>query len=696
MSMSVYEIVTERIIEKLQAGRIPWVKPWNNVKWEGPHNAETGRGYTGINRLLLDDGGYMTFKQIQKAGYTLRKGSKSQIVTYWKFFNQEDSDGNDTGKKSAMMRYYRVFSVNDIEGYVKKDKPHVKAEIEFIPVEVAHSIANRYILGDSITYREGGDAAFYVQGQHSITMPRKVHFKTIEGFYDVLFHEIGHSTAKGCARAMGSYAREEGVAELCSAYMMQHVGLSNEGLIENSAAYIDSWISQLRKDPKHIVSIASKAEKAMQYILEIAEKTEYGDIAPLEAVDVPDDEKAASPVRATAPVEIEPETGDDKGPDDDGPGGAPVPGTTETEASEASPEPGQSIPEAVSGYVSLAELKKALKQMKKVVPKKGSIETVENVRGEFYGGTLAITANNIDVQMTIRIPAEIYAPGVWYANYKQLEAAANSAISERCEIAATADHVSVDGMRIEAQKEIVLYFSNVADVAAVSLAPGELHKITSKLLPFVSKADYKKILTGVNMELGDTLTYTALSGYHLASYTAQADTQGACNVTIPAAALALLKGYKGAAHIITDNKKMVIEAGQHTIITRLLEGEFVKWRNIMPTDHATSATVDTKMLLALAKSAATNDGTGTITLHIGADGLRVETCRDELKSPLRELQADTSGPGIGIRFNARLMANTLAAVDAKRVRLNFNRDISPCYIEDGAARLLVLPIKFKN
>jgi len=62
---SVYEIVTERIMEKLRQGEIPWRKPWNSypaVNWASQ------RAYRGLNQLLLEPGEYATWNQIKKAG----------------------------------------------------------------------------------------------------------------------------------------------------------------------------------------------------------------------------------------------------------------------------------------------------------------------------------------------------------------------------------------------------------------------------------------------------------------------------------------------------------------------------------------------------------------------------------------------------------------------------------------------------
>ena len=64
-----------------------------------------------------------------------------------------------------------------------------------------------------------------------------------------------------------TYSKEELVAEMGSSFIMKLLGLENKSTIENSAAYIASWLRQLRNEKKLIVSAAGKAEKATKYIL---------------------------------------------------------------------------------------------------------------------------------------------------------------------------------------------------------------------------------------------------------------------------------------------------------------------------------------------------------------------------------------------------------------------------------------------
>lgn len=111
-----------------------------------------------------------------------------------------------------------------------------------------------------------------------VVVPMKEQYKLINEYYSTTFHELTHSTGHktrldrlqtGAVAAFGSenYSKEELVAEIGSASIMNLLGIETTKTFRNSAAYIQSWIKVLKNDNKFIVSAASKAEKAVNFIL---------------------------------------------------------------------------------------------------------------------------------------------------------------------------------------------------------------------------------------------------------------------------------------------------------------------------------------------------------------------------------------------------------------------------------------------
>src|SRR5699024_10014589 len=109
----IYEMVTNQIIERLEARTVPWKMPFNSGK---AVNWKSQKDYRGINTILLMPGEYATFKQIKEAGGRVKKGEKSQIVIFWKWIKTEDEEKEEE-KKIPLLRYYRVFEINtQVEG----------------------------------------------------------------------------------------------------------------------------------------------------------------------------------------------------------------------------------------------------------------------------------------------------------------------------------------------------------------------------------------------------------------------------------------------------------------------------------------------------------------------------------------------------------------------------------------------------
>lgn len=280
MSKSVYEMVTDRIINQLEQGVIPWQKPWTGVR-SGAFNRISKKPYSLLNQMLLQhEGEYATFKQWQDLGGHVRKGEKSEIVCFWKIqpVEEEHEDGTKITKQIPFLRYYNVFHISQVDGVEPLQTDDLN-DIE--PIEKAENVLRDYWIRENITVEhKAGDDAYYSPSRDLIRLPLFEQFTDTNEYYSTAFHESVHSTMKEsrCNRAedrkgklvaFGSeeYSKEELVAEIGSASLLNIIGIETNKSFRNSSAYIQGWLSKLRNDVKFIVSASNKAEKAVKYIL---------------------------------------------------------------------------------------------------------------------------------------------------------------------------------------------------------------------------------------------------------------------------------------------------------------------------------------------------------------------------------------------------------------------------------------------
>lgn len=275
MAFDIYAAVTDRIIQQMEQGYIPRCKPWGGISG-GAISGTTGKPYSLLNQMLLNKpGSFFTFNQIQKLGGHVRKGEKAQFIVFWKQILVKEQDSQTGEMKDAfvpMLRYYNVFHADQCEGITTPIT-------ELAPMKIcpeAESIISTYLDRSGVELIQRiSDEAYYSLSRDCVVLPLDEQFNSKEEQYSTLFHEIAHSTdhqsrlnrLRATARfGSESYGREELVAEITAAALMQHAGLETEGTFRNSTAYIQNWLTALRNDKRLIVTASGAAAKAFDYI----------------------------------------------------------------------------------------------------------------------------------------------------------------------------------------------------------------------------------------------------------------------------------------------------------------------------------------------------------------------------------------------------------------------------------------------
>lgn len=276
--------ITNAIIEKLEQGTRPWIKPWRGHPVSRPLRA-CGVPYRGMNVfwlwLMADAAGYsspywMTYHQCQKLGGQVRKGEKSTIAIFYKTYKKEDDDaaGGTDSETRRVLKAFAVFNADQCDGLPALYYP--QPVIGLIEPVGREERLDDFFGNIGASLRHQGCEAYYEPAADRITMPPSELFDAYEHYYATLAHELSHWTGhssrldRNLKNRFGSeaYAAEELVAELSAAILGAELGLPVAHL-DHHASYIAAWLDLLKSDDRAILTAAAKAEEAATLLLRL-------------------------------------------------------------------------------------------------------------------------------------------------------------------------------------------------------------------------------------------------------------------------------------------------------------------------------------------------------------------------------------------------------------------------------------------
>ena len=271
MNVDIYQDVTNRILEAMEAGETNWLKPFTASSGM-PANAVTRNEYHGINVLLLgllnpfQSSEWASYKQWQEKGANVQKGQKGTRIV---FFKQLEKENKDTGKidRIPLLRYSTVFNADQVDGYESNT-----IHLPDLTQRLAH--CDNYIESLNIVFGNGSPC--YIPSQDTICMPLRCSFTgnqdgtPTEHYYSTMFHEVTHWTGHSSRldrlsdRSREGYAFEELIAELGAAYQCRIFGIDLEPRADH-AKYLGGWLKALKNDKKFIFKAAAAAQKAIGF-----------------------------------------------------------------------------------------------------------------------------------------------------------------------------------------------------------------------------------------------------------------------------------------------------------------------------------------------------------------------------------------------------------------------------------------------
>jgi antirestriction protein ArdC len=307
------QLITDQLIALLESGTKPWHKPWKGKFNHGisAQNLITHHEYRGMNPLYCmisnltygyESPYYLTFSQAKTLGWFPKKGAKA---TWIKFAGSgskevENDQGEATEQRFSFAKWSNVFSTDCIDDSAgeKKIADLISESIDLRPDNPDEKIISieQFIANTKAVITSGGNRACYSPSRDEIRLPEFSQFENAEKYYATALHELTHFTGHKsrldregirCGDFGDSiYAFEELIAEIGCAIVGQEIFpeyLAQD--IEHHASYLQSWLTDLRKDKQALFKAISQAQKAANFLMEKGGiiKTTYVDTTPLVA-----------------------------------------------------------------------------------------------------------------------------------------------------------------------------------------------------------------------------------------------------------------------------------------------------------------------------------------------------------------------------------------------------------------------------
>ena len=267
----VFQVVTDQMIKQLEEGIIPWRRPWQAC-W--PTSYTTNKEYQGINTLLLQSNYespyWVTFRQAQKMGGSIRAGEKGRPIIFADRVVKEEQ--NEKGEVSVrilnFLKYYTVFNWCQTKGLPEK-APVDRDNQQIVSAEELLRRRSPHIETDI-------QQAYYCSQSDAIYLPTLDQFDSSEDYYAAAFHELTHWTGGAerlCRETLRDYhmgtdvrSQEELTAEMGAAFLCQIAALDTSQTLQNTTAYIQSWLKALQNNPKWVLKASKQAREAVEYV----------------------------------------------------------------------------------------------------------------------------------------------------------------------------------------------------------------------------------------------------------------------------------------------------------------------------------------------------------------------------------------------------------------------------------------------
>ncbi len=350
--------------------------------------------------------------------------------------------------------------------------------------------------------------------------------------------------------------------------------------------------------------------------------------------------------------------------------------------------------------------------VQKAVSSKTNMDILKGILLETKNNKILLTGNDLNLAISIEIEAQVVEEGAAVLDSRLLG-----------DIVRKLPDAAIDFTMNDRQMDIRCLHSNfklmsfdpdefpqlplIENPEEMKLNKEVFKNMIRQTLFSVSTDETRPILTGALLEISeDRISMVAIDGYRLAMKSIDHEGKASSKTVIPGKTLSELLKILSATggeemNISITDKYIAFEINHIKIISKILEGEFIKYEQIIPSDFKTQLKINTVELLQAIERASLmtrESKSGTVKISFDSEYVEVSSI-SEIGSVSDKVRVKTEGDIFEIGFNPRYLTEALRVIDAEEVLIKMSSSLSPCIIkpsDNDQYTYLVLPVRMSN
>ncbi|WP_346917252.1 DNA polymerase III subunit beta [Clostridium sp.] len=357
-------------------------------------------------------------------------------------------------------------------------------------------------------------------------------------------------------------------------------------------------------------------------------------------------------------------------------------------------------------------LQEAISDVQKAITGKSTLPILQGIYISAKDGLLTLIGSDIEVSIETKIQANIIEEGAVVLDSRIFGEIIRKLPNDIVEIT----EINSNEVELKCQKSNVqLVYLNpteyptlpsIEEDVVLSVSQKTLKNMIKSTIFAIAQDDTRPILTGVLLQVKeDKLNMVALDGFRVALKSESMACKSNKESVIPGKTLnevsKILKDTDDVVQITFTKNHILFNFGNTKVISRLLEGDFIKYESIIPKEHNLKVTVNRNEILGCIERAslmAKDGNTNLVKFDISEETL-VVTSNSQLGKAREEVQIILQGEGIKIAFNSKYLIDVFKIMEEENITMEFTSTVSPCVIrnqDSDNSVYLLLPVRVAN